>query len=235
MLPEGKCRYIDGQIYPDGNFYVLDTQHIKHNGNELKSVLNGISEDISNKVDKVEGKGLSTEDYTTAEKTKLSGIEPNANNYVHPTTSGNKHIPSGGSSGKILGWSANGTAAWVDPTGGGLVNSVAVGSTTYNPNSNGKVSLPAYPTIKLKTEELYFGLGSQTWTRSAAGMYYTGTKAATTLSEVYSASIDGWVSIKATDVIAPCIDGLNSNKVYLMANVNSFSSGAWVKIKVVGI
>ena len=34
--------------------------------------------DISGKVDKVSGKQLSTEDYTTAEKTKLAGIEPGA-------------------------------------------------------------------------------------------------------------------------------------------------------------
>ena len=33
--------------------------------------------------------------------------------YVHPTTAGNKHIPSGGVSGDILKWSADGTAAWV--------------------------------------------------------------------------------------------------------------------------
>ena len=32
--------------------------------------------------------------------------------YTHPTTSGNKHIPSGGKSGQILRWSADGTAAW---------------------------------------------------------------------------------------------------------------------------
>lgn len=32
--------------------------------------------------------------------------------YSHPSTSGNKHIPSGGSSGQILRWSADGTAAW---------------------------------------------------------------------------------------------------------------------------
>lgn len=149
MLPEGKCRYIDGQIYPDGNFFVLDTQHIKHNGSELKSALNGISTDISNKVDKETGKGLSTNDYTTAEKNKLSGIEANANNYVHPTTSGNKHIPSGGSSGKILGWSADGTAAWVDPTGGGggSVDTVSVNGTTYSPDANGDVALPNYPTV----------------------------------------------------------------------------------------
>lgn len=32
--------------------------------------------------------------------------------YTHPTASGNKHIPSGGSSGQILRWSSDGTAAW---------------------------------------------------------------------------------------------------------------------------
>ena len=41
-------------------------------------------------------------------------IELTDNNtvYTHPTTSGNKHIPSGGSSGQILRWSADGTAVW---------------------------------------------------------------------------------------------------------------------------
>ena len=39
---------------------------------------------IAGKVDKVEGKGLSTEDYTTAEKTKLAGIEAGANAYTLP-------------------------------------------------------------------------------------------------------------------------------------------------------
>lgn len=37
------------------------------------------------KVDKVSGKGLSTNDYTTSEKNKLAGIAENANNYVLPT------------------------------------------------------------------------------------------------------------------------------------------------------
>lgn len=39
------------------------------------------------KVDKVEGKQLSTEDYTTAEKSKLASIADNANNYVLPAAS----------------------------------------------------------------------------------------------------------------------------------------------------
>ena len=53
-----------------------------------------------------------TASYTAAEKTKLAGIASGANKYVHPTTSGNKHIPSGGRSGQILRWSADGTAVW---------------------------------------------------------------------------------------------------------------------------
>ena len=49
---------------------------------------------------------------SAADKTKLDGVATNANNYSHPTTSGNKHIPAGGSSGQILRWSADGTAVW---------------------------------------------------------------------------------------------------------------------------
>ena len=43
-------------------------------------------QDISGKVDKVEGKQLSTEDYTTLEKAKLSNVEEGANKYIHPST-----------------------------------------------------------------------------------------------------------------------------------------------------
>lgn len=75
---------------------------------------------IALKVDKVKGKQLSTEDYTTAEKTKLQGVAANANNYVHPTTAGNKHIPAGGTVGQILVNNGNGTAKWQDNQGGGI-------------------------------------------------------------------------------------------------------------------
>jgi hypothetical protein len=42
------------------------------------SDVTGLQTALDNKVDKVSGKGLSTEDYTTAEKTKLSGIATGA-------------------------------------------------------------------------------------------------------------------------------------------------------------
>lgn len=40
--------------------------------------------DLSGYVQKEDGKGLSTNDYTTAEKEKLAGIAEGANNYTHP-------------------------------------------------------------------------------------------------------------------------------------------------------
>lgn len=48
-------------------------------------LLDDTTVDLSGKVDKVAGKGLSTNDYTTAEKTKLAGIAEGANRYVHPS------------------------------------------------------------------------------------------------------------------------------------------------------
>lgn len=51
--------------------------------------------------------------------------------YTHPTSSGYKHIPSGGSSGQILKWSADGVAVWAnDP-----VDSI-LSSTSINPVQN---------------------------------------------------------------------------------------------------
>ncbi|WP_449602820.1 hypothetical protein [Paenibacillus sp. Marseille-Q9583] len=41
---------------------------------------------VTSKVDKVTGKQLSTNDYTTAEKTKLAGVTTGATNYTHPAT-----------------------------------------------------------------------------------------------------------------------------------------------------
>lgn len=61
-------------------------------GNGLLYALKGLKAQIvallGNKVDKVSGKGLSTNDYTTADKEKLDGIAAGANNYTLPTASG---------------------------------------------------------------------------------------------------------------------------------------------------
>lgn len=55
------------------------------NGLVIRGKINdNFTEVYTDKEDKVSGKGLSTEDYTTAEKNKLTGIADNANNYSHP-------------------------------------------------------------------------------------------------------------------------------------------------------
>ena len=53
-----------------------------------------------------------TNAFTDADHTKLDGIATSANNYSHPTTAGNVHVPSGGSSGQVLKYSSAGTAQW---------------------------------------------------------------------------------------------------------------------------
>lgn len=62
--------------------------------------------------------------------------------YTHPTTSGNKHIPSGGSSGQILKWSADGTAVWSAETNTwrGVVDNLTSTDATKSLSANqGKV------------------------------------------------------------------------------------------------
>jgi hypothetical protein len=61
----------------------IDLEALSHAIDKIKDLL-------STKVDKIIGKDLSTNDYTNEEKSKLSGIENSANNYVHPTY----HAPS---------------------------------------------------------------------------------------------------------------------------------------------
>ena len=64
------------QLY--GHLKTLVTQWV-HSKEEINSLLN-------NKVDKEAGKGLSSEDYTSTEKTKLAGIETEANKTVVDST-----------------------------------------------------------------------------------------------------------------------------------------------------
>lgn len=62
--------------------YTVSLPHLTQNDTfVVQSKQNQIN---NNKVDKVIGKGLSSNDYTDAEKTKLAGIAPGANNYKLP-------------------------------------------------------------------------------------------------------------------------------------------------------
>lgn len=68
---------IYAKIKGDGDSYTMER-------------LDDTTVDLSGYVQKVSGKGLSTNDYTTAEKTKLAGIASGANKYVHPSYTAQK-------------------------------------------------------------------------------------------------------------------------------------------------
>ncbi|WP_141502674.1 hypothetical protein [Paenibacillus luteus] len=92
---------------------------------------------VAGKVDKEAGKGLSANDYTAAEKTKLAGVAAGANAYVHPTGDGNLHIPATGTTntGRVLtAGSTSGSVSWanipIDTTRAPLVSPVLTGTPT---------------------------------------------------------------------------------------------------------
>ena len=93
--------------------------------NMLTQLITQIKLQLVDYVKKVEGKGLSTNDYTTEEKSKLENIAANANNYSLPTASstvkGGIKIGSGFSmDGEVLSVSSGGEAdsvKWANVTG----------------------------------------------------------------------------------------------------------------------
>ena len=146
----------------------LDYDGLLYFWQKIKSKLDG-------KVDKVTGKGLSTNDYTTGEKNKLAGLS----NYTHPTSSGNKHIPAGGSAGQFLKWSADGTAVWANDN-----NTTYTTMTGATASADGKEGLAPKPA---KGQQGLYLRGDGTWatptnttygnaTTSAAGLMSSGDK-----------------------------------------------------------
>ena len=107
LIVTGAARII-GNIYGNlkGNADTATKATQDGNGNNIVNTY-ATKTELSGKADKT---GLATV-ATSGSYNDLSN-KPTINNYSHPTTSGNKHIPSGGSSGQILRWSADGTATW---------------------------------------------------------------------------------------------------------------------------
>lgn len=81
---------------------------------------------LSNKVDKVSGKGLSTNDFTAAYKSKLDSIAPNANNYSLPLAANSTR------GGIQVGYAANGRNYPVQLAGEKAYVNVPWTDTTYD-------------------------------------------------------------------------------------------------------
>ena len=108
---------------------------------EHEDVTEALNEAITSKADKTAATTTAAGLMSAADKVKLEGIATGANKYTHPTTSGNKHIPTGGSSGKILGWKADGEAQWVDDKN--TTYSAFKGATSAAAGGTGLVPAPA--------------------------------------------------------------------------------------------
>lgn len=141
--------------------------------------------------------------------------------YTHPTTAGNKHIPSGGSSGQILRWSADGTAAWgadnntTYSAGTGIslsgttfsnsgVRSISSGSTngTISVNTNGTAA-----------EVAVKGLGSAAYTASSAYAAASHTHTVSQISDLTAtaAELNKLDGVTATTTELNYVDGVTSN------------------------
>lgn len=96
-----------------------------------KDVIATLNDAIGKKVDKVDGKGLSANDFTTALLNKLNNIAAGATKvessttngnikinsaevavYRHPGGNGNEHLPAGGSVGQVLRAAGEGAGEW---------------------------------------------------------------------------------------------------------------------------
>lgn len=85
----------------------------------------------SNNSNKLERTGITFDGSTETKALTPKGTWVTFNNYSHPTSAGNKHIPSGGSTGQFLKYSSSGTAAWSDlPSYGNITTAGAVGQTS---------------------------------------------------------------------------------------------------------
>lgn len=171
----------------------------------LSHVVQWFKGQLGGKVDKVSGKQLSSNDYTTAEKNKLAGLS----NYSHPTTSGNKHIPAGGAAGKILGWASDGTAQWVDDK-----------NTTYNDVTQSAHGLMT-AADKTKLDGIAAGANKYihpSYTAAAAGLYKVTVDA--------SGHVSATTAVAKSDITALGIPSTNTTYSAATQSANGLMSAA---------
>lgn len=153
--------------------------------------------------------------------------------YTHPTTVGNKHIPSGGSSGQILRWSANGTAVWgadnnttyspATQSTNGLMSAadkkkldgITTGANAYtHPNSG--VTAGTYRSVTVNAQGHVTG-GSNPTTLAGYGITDAPTKTGGGASGTWGINITGNAA-SATN--ADTVDGVHATSLF-------YDKGAW--------
>lgn len=137
---------------------------------------------------------------TAADKAKLNGIASNANNYSHPTSAGNKHIPAGGSAGQILRWSADGTATW--GADNNTTYSIFKGASSSAAGGSGLVPPPAAGSQSTK-----YLRADGTWTEPPNTTYANATKdTAGLMTAADKTKLDG-ITAEANKYVHPTNSG----------------------------
>lgn len=196
---------------------VIET--VKVDGTALNVSNKSVNIDISGKVDKVSGKGLSTNDYTTTEKNKLAGIDKQANKYVLPAAQssviGGVKVDSVANSNIVL--SADGSIsipaastsqAGVVKYGGGTSNYLrADGSWTAPPNTNNAMTQnistvdSTYPILLTATANATANLGAKT------AIFGSGVKVNPKTSVITAVGFNGSLEGNATSATKATKDG----------------------------
>lgn len=131
--------------YSDSEKAVVADVNAKKHSHSNKTILDQITQASLDSWDGKAGTAVATQTVNglmaASDKKKLDGVAEGANHYVHPTSAGNKHIPSGGASGQILRWSADGTAVW--GTDNNTAYSVFKAATASADGGTGLVPAPA--------------------------------------------------------------------------------------------
>ena len=113
-------------------------------------------------------------------------VADGANNYSHPTSAGNKHVPTGGAAGQFLKYSSSGTATWATPSY--IPNTDT--NTTYSAGSGLKLS---GTTFRLNGGEIPSGVNLNTY--RTTGVYSQNSNADATAGSNWPANAAGILEV----------------------------------------
>ena len=147
----------------------INYTHPNHSG-DVTSTADGATVISASAVDIAMLSATGTAGATTFLRGDNTWVVPTDTVYTHPTTAGNKHVPTGGSSGQFLKYDSSGTAVWAadndtvytHPTGDGNIHVPAYGSSTSGQllTSTGTSSTPTWqdaPQGVSNSKLFYFG------------------------------------------------------------------------------
>lgn len=149
--------------------------------------------------DKIKKTSITFDGSTATKALTQKGTWETFNNYTHPTSSGNKHIPSGGSSGQFLGWDSDGTAKWVN-----------------NPNSDTKVTQTLVASDNTSEYPILLAPTGQTATATTTSNFVTGAKYKPSTNTL-TVNISGNAAT-ASKINTSAAIGSNTKSIYVAAD-----------------